>query len=142
MMLGGFTALSCGISTSIAGFLSGYFYKRKKSISPTKAMIISGLAEAMQMGVILLVATPFEQSFAIVQVIGVPMILTNGFGAGIFMLIIQSVINTEKRTIASQAEKTLRIANQTITYLSQGLTVHSDQVVCNNLYYETHSNSV
>src|SRR5690625_5102627 len=88
MMLGGFTALACGISTIIAGFLSGYFYKRKKSISPTKAMIISGLAEAMQMGVILLVATPFEKSFEVVQVIVLPMILTHGFGERISMLII------------------------------------------------------
>ncbi|HLS60436.1 MAG TPA: LytS/YhcK type 5TM receptor domain-containing protein [Virgibacillus sp.] len=142
MMLGGFTALACGISTIIAGFLSGYFYKRKKSISPTKAMIISGLAEAMQMGVILLVATPFEKSFAIVQVIGLPMILTNGFGAGIFMLIIQSVINTEKRTIASQAEKTLRIADQTITYLRQGLTAKSAQAVCTILYDELQASGV
>src|SRR5690625_1956635 len=99
MTLGGFTALSCGISTSIAGFLSGYFYKNKKGLSPVTDMMIGALAEAMQMGVILLVATPFEQSFAIVQVIGVPMILTNGFGAGIFMLIIQSVINTENEPL-------------------------------------------
>src|SRR5690625_62544 len=142
MTLGGFTALSCGISTIIAGFLSGYFYKNKKGLSPVTAMMIGALAEAMQMGVILLVATPFEQSFAIVQVIGVPMILTNGFGAGIFMLIIQSVINTEKRTIASQAEKTLRIANQTITYLRQGLTAQSAQAVCTILYDELHATGV
>src|SRR5690625_2851391 len=40
MTLGGFTALSCGISTIIAGFLSGYFYIRKKRISAKKAMLI------------------------------------------------------------------------------------------------------
>src|SRR5690625_7987891 len=49
MTLGGFTALSCGISTIIAGFLSGYFYKNKKGLSPVTAMMIGALAEAMQM---------------------------------------------------------------------------------------------
>lgn len=142
MMLGGFTAFACGISTIIAGFLSGYFYKRKKSLSPKKAMIISGLAEAMQMGVILLVARPFETSFALVQVIGLPMILANGFGAGIFILIIQSVISAEKRTIASQAEKTLRIADQTISYLRQGLTTKSAKAVCTILYDELNATGV
>src|SRR5690625_1575236 len=40
MTLCAFTALSCGISTIIAGFLSGYFSKHKKGLSPVTAITI------------------------------------------------------------------------------------------------------
>ncbi len=130
MTLGGFTGFACGFSTIIAGFLAGFFYKKKRMLTPSIAFIIVGLAEAMQMGLIVVLSRPLEQAISTVQIIGVPMVLTNGIGAAIFMLIIQSVIDGEKRASASEAEKTLRIANQTIAHFRQGLTVPSAQAVC------------
>lgn len=142
MALGGFTAFSCGISTIIAGLLSGYFYKKRNALSPVLSFFIGASAEALQMSIILLVSKPFDQSLALVKVIGIPMILANGVGTAIFMLIIHSVIGDEKRTIASEAEKTLRIANQTIKYLREGLTPSSAKEVCTILYNELNAIAV
>lgn len=142
MMLGGFTGFACGISTIIAGFLAGFFYKKKGTLTPSRAFIIVGLAEAMQMGLIVVLSRPLDQAISLVQIIGVPMVLTNGFGAAIFMLIIQSVIGGEKRASASEAEKTLRIANQTVAHFRQGLTVPSAQSVCSILHEELQASAV
>lgn len=142
MTLGGFTAISCGISTIIAGFLSSYFYKKNTTITPTKAFLIGGSAEMLQMGIILLISKPFDNALALVEVIGLPMILANGFGTAIFMLIIQSVVGEERRVIASEAEKTLRIADQTISHLRQGLTPSSAKAVCTILQNELHATAV
>lgn len=142
MALGGFTALSCGISTIISGLLAGYFYKKRNTLSPILSFFIAASAEALQMGIILVFSKPFTQALALVKVISLPMILANGIGAAIFMLIIQSVIGDEKRTIASEAEKTLRIANQTIKYLREGLTPTSAKEVCTILYNELNATAV
>ncbi len=142
MTLGGFTGFACGFSTIIAGFLAGFFYKKKRMLTPSIAFIIVGLAEAMQMGLIVVLSRPLEQAISTVQIIGVPMVLTNGIGAAIFMLIIQSVIDGEKRASASEAEKTLRIANQTIAHFRQGLTVPSAQAVCSILHDELQASAV
>ena len=50
------------------------------------------------------------------------MILANGLGCALFLLIIKSVINEEEKAGAMQAQKTLRIAEKTLTYLRNGLT--------------------
>lgn len=136
MTLGGFTAISCGLSTIISGVIAGYFSKKKQALSPLTAFLVGAFAEALQMGIILLISKPFDMALSLVQVIGLPMILANGVGTAIFMLIIQSVIGQEKRVIADEAEKTLNIADQTITYLRQGLTKDTAQAVCDILHKE------
>src|SRR5699024_6751030 len=142
MTLGGFTAISCGVSTIIAGFFAGYFHTKNKPLTPKKALIVGASAEMLQMAIILLVSRPFDKSLALVEVIGIPMIVANGFGAAIFMLIIQSVVGDERRVTAMEAEKTLRIADQTITHLRQGLTKMSATAVCNILYDELKASAV
>src|SRR5699024_9088317 len=70
------------------------------------------------------------------------MILANAFGTAIFMLIIQSVVGKERQVIASEAEKTLRIADQTISYLRHGLSPSSAKAVCSILQNELHATAV
>ena len=61
MTLGGFTAFSCGLSTIVAGVVAGAFYRKGKALKPLTVFGIGALAEAMQMTMILLISTPFEQ---------------------------------------------------------------------------------
>lgn len=142
MTLGGFTAFSCGFSTIIAGVLAGAFYRKGKNVKPLFAFGISALAEAMQMGFILILSKPFERALGLVEVIGLPMILANGVGAAIFMLIVHSVINEQEKVTALQAQKSLRIADQTLGYLRKGMNQYTAEAVCSILNRELEPSAV
>jgi two-component system, LytTR family, sensor histidine kinase LytS len=137
--LGGFTAFACGVSTIIAGLLAGYVGKREKKnrlVSPQKAFLIGFLAEAMQMAIILLFAKPYPFAYELVSDIGWPMIIANGIGTGIFILIIKSVFYEEERMGAVQSQKALRLADRTVKYMRRGLNSSSAQSTCQILMKE------
>ncbi|SEA87495.1 two-component system, LytT family, sensor histidine kinase LytS [Thalassobacillus cyri] len=134
--LGGFTALACGISAIIAGMLSGFFYKKKKPLKLRTALLVGSLAETVQMGIILLISKPAPRAFALVEEIGIPMIVANGLGSALFLLIIRNVLNEEQKAGAFQAQKALQLAEYTISYLRKGLNKHSAEQVCRIIYQE------
>lgn len=142
LTLGGFTAVSCGLSTIVAGVIAGACYRKGKSVNPFVALGIGALAEALQMGVILLISNPFEKAVALVEVIGIPMILANGVGTALFLLIVHSVISEQEKVTALQAQKTLRIAEQTLGYLRKGMNTETARAVCNILYKELKPSAV
>lgn len=142
MTLGGFTAFSCGFSTIIAGIVASAFYRKGKSVNPALAFGTGALAEAMQMGFILLISKPFEKALTLVEVIGIPMILANGVGAALFLLIVHNVIGEQEKVTALQAQKTLRIADQTLGYLRKGMNNTTAMAVCNILYRELEPSAV
>lgn len=121
--LGGFTALACGIATVIEGLIGGYLGKKHGyvNISGWRVFIAGGLAEVIQMLIILLLARPFESAWALVKIISLPMIVSNGMGIAIFILILQSVIRDKETIGALQAQKALEIANSTLPYFRKGL---------------------
>ncbi|MFJ7825952.1 LytS/YhcK type 5TM receptor domain-containing protein [Psychrobacillus sp. NPDC096623] len=142
MTLGGFTAISCGVSTIIAGLIAGVFYRKGRALKPLTVFAIGALTEAMQMSMILLISKPFEQALTLVKVIGIPMILANGVGAALFILIVQNVISQQEKVVALQAQKMLRIANQTLSYLRTGMNTDTAQAVCNILFRELQPSAV
>lgn len=140
--LGGFTGISCGLAAIIAGVLAGLFHRKNKHVRLPSAFFIGALAESVQMLIILLISRPFEKAWTLVEIIGVPMILANGIGSALFLLIIKSVINEEERTGAIQAQKTLRIAEKTLSHLRQGLSHDSAKAVCHILHNEIRTSAV
>ncbi|WP_255485737.1 sensor histidine kinase [Sporosarcina sp. BP05] len=142
MTLGGFTAISCGLSTIVAGVVAGAFYSKGKALKPLTVFGIGALAEAMQMSMILLISKPYEKAFTLVEVIGVPMILANGVGTALFLLIVHNVVGEQERVTALQAQKTLRIANQTLGYLRTGMNTDTAQAVCTILFRELQPSAV
>ncbi|UFT98195.1 sensor histidine kinase [Radiobacillus kanasensis] len=140
--LGGFTGFACGFSAIIAGLISGAFHQKNKHVSPKKAFLVGGLAEAIQMLIILVVARPFDQAFSLVQGIGIPMILANGIGSAIFLLIVQNVLNEEEKMGALQAQKALRLAESTVSFLRKGLNPQSAKAVCDILLHEVEASAI
>lgn len=132
-MLGGFTAFSCSISTILAGIIAGYIGERRKQngkkVTVLFAVAVGMTLEAVQMLIILLTAKPYERAFELVQLISVPMVLINGFGTMIFMLIIQFIKRDEERTRANQTNQAFFIADQTLPYFRQGLNTHSSKEI-------------
>lgn len=128
LSLGGFTAVACSVSTISAGIVTGFLGKRFKiqeSSSPLKAVVIGILMECFQMGIILLLAKPFDEALHLVEIIAFPMIAINGFGTLLFLLIIQDIFQQQERTLALQTHKALSIANQTLPFFRQGLNIDS-----------------
>jgi len=126
--LGGFTALSCGISTLIEGILGGLMYNQIRS-SKNKYRWIFGttfVAEILQMIIILMVAKPFDAAVDLVKIIALPMIFLNSLGAVIFIQAIFSV----QRSIDAQSAKHLKlvfdIAKVSSIYTQKGLESEKD----------------
>lgn len=144
--LGGFTALSCSISGIIAGILAGLIHKRlqksRRYVPPLVALLVGGLAEALQMGLILLISKPFEQSLQLVGEIGLPMIISNGIGTAIFVLVIGSVFHEEEKMGATQAQKALQLAEMTIGHLRKGLSTKTAEATCKILLKEVQASAV
>jgi len=143
--LGGFTAVACGAATILAGLIAGLIgtkLRKQTLLSPWTALIVGVATETIQMIVILLVADPYSQAVILVKEIMVPMVVTNGIGSALFILIIRSVLKDNERTEANGAHKALQIAETTLDHLRTGLTFQSAEKVCELIYSKTTSLAV
>lgn len=140
--LGGFTALACGLAAIVAGIIAGRFHKKKKNINLATAFMVGAIAETVQMLIILLMAKPFDKALTLVEIIGVPMILANGLGSALFLMVVRNVVSEEEKAGALLAQKTLRIADQTLAYLRKGINQDSAQAVCQILHTEVQTSAV
>lgn len=100
---GGITASACAVATVLAGIIGGGVHILRKGKLPgiAGASLLMAAMEAVHMGIVLLLAKPAPTALAIVKQVGVPMIVTNAVGMGIFISI---VINRIKEQ-ATEAEK-------------------------------------
>lgn len=138
--LGGFTALSCAVSTVTEGVLAGLIYRvwrKKQGVSWQTALVVGFIAEWMQMGIILLFSRPFDQALELVKTIAIPMSLVNSLGIAIFMIIVGLVRTEEDRIGALQAQRTLRVADKTISFLREGLAPEAAQSVAEEILRTT-----
>lgn len=134
--IGGFTALSCGLSTMVEGLIGGLVSQRiKEQEIPWPIAFWTGvIAEVAQMIIILSVSRPFLAAWGLVKVIAAPMIIVNSAGVAIFIVIVQAVFAEEERAGALEAQKVLRIANRTLPFLRQGLQTDSARATAEIIY--------
>ncbi|MDC7242184.1 MAG: LytS/YhcK type 5TM receptor domain-containing protein [Spirochaetales bacterium] len=122
--IGGFTAVSCMLSTiaegALAGFLSDRFYSSRRK--PLYAMVGAAAAELMQMAIILLTAKPFADALDLVQVIIGPMVVANSIGCALIILVFENLFSEGERRAARQSHQVLKIADQTLALFRRGLT--------------------
>ncbi|TMW72901.1 sensor histidine kinase [Alteribacter natronophilus] len=142
IFLGGFTGLACGLATILAGVIAGWFYKKKRLVNLRTAFFAGAIAETVQMAIILAMARPFDRALQLVESIGIPMIVANGIGAAIFILIVRNVRDERERSGAIQAQKALRLADYTLQYMRQGLNAQSARATCDILLNETRVDAV
>jgi two-component system LytT family sensor kinase len=126
--LGGFTAVSCGISTTVEGLLGGLVhiylmrsYQQHRLLSPMVAFLTTLVAEVTQMIIILILSKPFDQAVALVRIIALPMILANSCGAAIFVSIIRDQRKTYDELSVTFSAKALKMAERTVAILGRGL---------------------
>jgi len=90
---GGFTAVSCSLSTLLAGVLAGLFYRIRKNEFPgvQTAMILMAGIELLHMGLTLLIPRPFDKALQLVKTIIIPMVGANVMGIGLFAFMMQNL---------------------------------------------------
>ncbi len=116
--LGGTTSLPCSVMTLIAGFASALVYKTVPKDRRWLAGLIAGFVlESLEMGLVLLLARPFERALAIVNSIYLPMSLTNSLGICVLVLIITNTFREKEVIAARQAKAALEIARRTLPLL-------------------------
>jgi len=80
--LGGLTGIPCGLATVVAGLLCGtiHSYRHGKIIGILQGIIIATVVECVHMGLVLLIARPFEEAMIVVQGVFFPMVIANSLG--------------------------------------------------------------
>jgi two-component system LytT family sensor kinase len=128
--LGGFTAFSCGVSTTAEGLLGGlvhlYLVRRgrpERVFSPGVAFVTTFSAESLQMGIILLLSHPFADALALVKVIALPMMLANSAGAALFNSIIRDQKSMYDKFGVMFSARALKIAERTLEILDKGFNL-------------------
>jgi two-component system sensor histidine kinase LytS len=124
---GRFTAIACGISTIIGGVIAGYS-KKYISQKPNQWLwggLLTFFIEAIQMGIILLIARPYEDALHLVRLIFLPMGFINAVGTAAFILLISQIFEENERAAAVKAQLALNIASETLPILRNGLNKSS-----------------
>lgn len=127
--LGGFAALPVGVSVPLTGLLAGFiarFFSQERVISPSKALFIGMFAPVLQMS-LLLIAGPPDLARTVVNVVGIPMVLTNSISIAIVTTMIHVALKEEERSAAMEAERAFTIAERILPHLKMGLTPQTAQ---------------
>lgn len=142
--LGGFTALSCGVSTTVEGLIGGLVhvyllrsYQQHRLLSPTVAFFTTFVAEIAQMGIILILSKPVDQALALVKIIALPMILANSAGAAIFVSIIRDQRRMYDELGVIFSAKALKMAERTVAILGRGFNMETALEVASVIREET-----
>jgi len=83
--MGGFTAVPCALGTITSGLAAGIMYLLLKGkLGVWKPTLYAFVMECADMGLLLLMAQPFDKALNLVSVIAAPMILADTAGMAIF----------------------------------------------------------
>ena len=141
---GGFTAFSCGLSTTTEGFIGGLVHlllvRRNKLdhiFDPKIAFITTVFSEIVQMGIILLVSKPYVEALGLVQIIALPMIASSSAGAALFMSIIRDQRNMVDNAAAIFSTKAFQIAERTLSILAKGFSRETALDIARIIHEET-----
>lgn len=143
--LGGFTALACGIASIVAGLIAGLIRGRTGKNAFQSLWIpffVGMLAETVQMAIILGISKPFEAAFSLVEKIGLPMVIANGIGSALFIIIVKSVFDERENVGAEKTQKALLLAKLTTSHLRFGLNQKTAQQTCDVLWNEVGASAV
>jgi len=142
--LGGFTAFSCGLSTTFEGFLGGMVHlflihrnRPEQVYSPMVAFVTTICAEVGQMLIILALSRPFADALALVRVIALPMIAANGVGAALFLSMVRDQRKMRDELGARFSAKALNIANRTLDIISRGFNLETAGQLAEIIHKET-----
>ena len=139
--IGGFTAVSCAVSTFVEGLIGSAFAKRFKAgkIDGAGVFLITALAEIGQMAIILLISRPFPAALDLVRLIAFPMIIMNALGMVVFLGTFNMVFMEEDSQFAEKMRLAMGIVDQSLPHLRKGLYSTADMEATADIIYQSTS---
>lgn len=139
--IGGFTAVSCAVSTFVEGLIGSAFSKRFKAgkIDGAGVFLITALAEIGQMAIILLISRPFPAALGLVRLIAFPMIIMNALGMVVFLGTFNMVFMEEDSQFAEKMRLAMGIVDQSLPHLRKGLYSTADMEATADIIYQSTS---
>ncbi|MBI9113121.1 LytS/YhcK type 5TM receptor domain-containing protein [Maridesulfovibrio ferrireducens] len=123
---GGFSAVPCGLATVLEGTAAGLIsLKLANRMDWRAAAGLAFVGEIIHMIMVLYLSSPYSEALKLVELIALPMIILNTFGAAIFAQVINIVFRYGTKRDSIQAQQILDIANLTVGHLRSGLTMES-----------------
>jgi len=106
--LGGFTAVPCSMATVLAGLIGGIIYliNKKRLVGIFYAIVAAVLVEVIHGALALLIARPFSDALDVVLTAIPAMMIANGMGAAICVIVLERALNElkEGRQLEKQSE--------------------------------------
>lgn len=113
--IGGITYIPCSISTVLAGLAGGlvFTFRKGRFIGIAGSTVFMAVMEVIHMGLVLLTVKPYHIALSITENIGLPMVLTNVLGMGLFAFIIKNLVHERETQRAKEMiESELKIARE------------------------------
>lgn len=137
--IGGFTAVSCALSTFLEGLAGALFSRRFKmgKMNSAQIFLITALVECGQMVMILLLSRPLEAARQLVKIIGIPMIIMNALGMIVFLGTFHMIFVEEDSQFAKKMRLALGIVEQSLPHLRKGLLSIPDMEAAAKIIFES-----
>ncbi|KKI90170.1 histidine kinase [Bacillus sp. SA1-12] len=124
-LIGGEHVLAICLANMLSGVIAGYtarFFSQERVIASEKALFIGMFAPILHMAFLLIFTSTPEQTIELVNTIGVPLVVTNSVAIAIFTAMIRIALNEKEQEAALETKRALKIAEETLPYLKQGLS--------------------
>jgi len=121
---GGDIVMANALIHPVAGLfcgLVGRFFAQERVIAPVKALFVGMFVPIMHMSLLLICAQDTPTSIALVNQIGLPLVLTNSLAIAIFTAIIRAALSERDQQAALETQRALRIAEAALPQLRQPL---------------------
>ena len=131
----GFSAVPCALATILEGFAAGRLFLYQKKYPDFRfAGAAAFLGESIHMLLVLFMSKPYESALELIELISVPMILSNTLGAMLFTFVIFTVFKSRDKEHSDEAQILLKIVKNTVSHLRNGLNFESAGKTCEIIY--------
>ncbi|WP_242986012.1 LytS/YhcK type 5TM receptor domain-containing protein [Oceanobacillus zhaokaii] len=135
--LGGVGFLATSLVNPITGLLAGFtarFFSQERVISPIKALFIGIFPPILLIHLLLIFDSQEIDMVAMVNVIGLPVVLSNSIAIAIFTAMIAIVLREQENEAALATKQALSIAEDALPFLKKDSFQEQAEGIANLLY--------
>ncbi|WP_343751982.1 LytS/YhcK type 5TM receptor domain-containing protein [Lentibacillus halophilus] len=121
--LGGIGFIANSLVNPVTGFLAGWtgrFFSNERVISPLKALFIGVFPPILHMHMLLIAKPGSDTMINMVNIIGMPLVLSNSIAIAIFTAVISIALREQENEAALSAKKAFTIVEETLPFLKMG----------------------
>ncbi len=143
-LLGGFSAFSCGLGTTLEGTIGGlvhlYLIRSHRSeliFDPLIALVAAFVGEVVHMAITPVFSRPYAEAVELVKTVVIPMTVSSSIGTALFISIIRDQKNMLDRVAVVSSGKAFQIAQKSLNILSRGIDKQTAPDLARIIYEET-----